>query len=60
MAIYEVQVSRIGYGFSTLRVQAESQAEAEEKAIDEAGDVLFSEKDSDYEVVGVTMAEEEG
>ena len=51
---WTVSVCRIGYAHSTMTVQASSQAEAEEIALDRAPDELFSEKDAEYEVGGST------
>lgn len=45
---FEVQVCRTGYGFATIVVEAETQAEANELALDEAGDHEYNEKDSEY------------
>jgi hypothetical protein len=45
-----IPVVRIGYGFKTIEVEAESQEEAEELALDEAGDHEYSEKESQYEI----------
>jgi hypothetical protein len=50
---FEVAVLRIAYGSRKIRVKARSQFEAEEKAIDEAGDYEFSEHDVDYEIESV-------
>jgi hypothetical protein len=50
---FEVAVLRIAYGSRKIRVKAKSQFEAEEKAIDEAGDYEFSEHDVDYEIESV-------
>ena len=49
---FDVGVCRIGYGFGSIEVQASSQEEANEKALDEAGDHLFSEKTSEYVLEG--------
>ncbi len=51
---YEVQVVRTAYAFKTIKVKANSEEEAKEKALDEAGDHEFSEKSSDYSVDGVS------
>ena len=47
MKEYEIEICRTGYGFATITVKADSQ-EAERKALDEAGDHLYSEKSSEY------------
>jgi hypothetical protein len=51
---YEVSVCRTGYGFHRIQVQARSPEEAEELALDEAGDHEYSEKSSEYTTDGVT------
>jgi hypothetical protein len=45
---WNVPVCRIGYGHALMAVSARSESEAIEKAIDEAGGELFSEKSSEY------------
>lgn len=45
---WTVPICRIGYGHKTFVVEATSEAEAIEKAIDEAGDWEFGEKSSEY------------
>jgi hypothetical protein len=47
---WTANVCRTGYGFSNVTVRARTQAEAEDKALDEAGDHQFNEKASEYEV----------
>lgn len=47
---FSIPVVRIGYGFKTIEVEADSQEEAEELALDEAGDYEYSEKESQYEI----------
>jgi len=49
---YEVKVCRTAYAFHTIKVTAASPEEAEEKALDEAGDHLYSEKSSEYTLDG--------
>jgi hypothetical protein len=51
--VFEVSVLRIAYGSRKIRVKAKSQFEAEQKALDEAGDYEFSEHDADYEIEAV-------
>lgn len=41
-------MTRIGIGFCDIPVMATSREEAEEKALDEAGNYEYSEKDSEY------------
>lgn len=50
---FDVNVCRTSFAFTTIRVTATSQKAAEEKALDEAGDHLYSEKDCDYSTDGV-------
>ena len=50
---FDVAVLRIAYGSRRIRVKAKSQFEAEQKALDEAGDYDFSEHDADYEIESV-------
>lgn len=45
---FEIPVTRIGYSYKTITVEANSQKEAEEIALDTAGDEEFSERESDY------------
>ena len=45
---FEIPVTRIGYSYKTITVEANSQEEAEEIALDTAGDEEFSERESDY------------
>ena len=47
---FDVEVVRVGYGFKTIRVRAISQEEANNLALDKAGDHEFSEKSSDYKI----------
>jgi hypothetical protein len=50
---FEVAVVRIAYGSRKIRVKAKFQFEAEQKALNEAGDYEFSEHDADYEIESV-------
>ena len=54
MKKYSVSITRIGYAHTTFEVEAENEADAQEKAMDQAGDYDFSEGDADYECEGVT------
>jgi hypothetical protein len=47
---YTISVVRIGYGFADIEVTAKSQQQAEEMALDKAGDYEFSEKDAEYKI----------
>ena len=48
-----------GFGHKTLRIKADSAADAEAKALDEAGNHSYNEKDSDYSVQGVTRLDDD-
>jgi len=45
---YEVEVCRIGYATASLTIRAKSFRGAEKKALEEAGNVCFSEHNSEY------------
>ncbi len=51
MKTFNVEVVRTGIGFRTIEVEANNQKEANEKALDEAGDHEFSEKSSEYAIM---------
>jgi hypothetical protein len=57
MREYDVDVCRMGYGHLTLRVQAKNAKEAKRKALDEAGNHVFSENNADYSAEGVMEVE---
>lgn len=48
MPKFTIPVTRIGYGYRDIEVEAQSQEEANEKALNEAGNYEFSERESDY------------
>lgn len=49
---YQVEVTRTAYAKKTIEVEADSQEEANEKAIEEAANVDFgSGYDADYDVL---------
>ena len=52
---YSVSITRIGYAHRNIEVEADSELEAQEKAMDMAGDYDFSEGDADYECEGVML-----
>ncbi len=54
---YVVNVLRIGYGSLDLEVEADNEDEAVEIALDNAGNELFSENHSEYEVGYVESCE---
>lgn len=56
MPKFKVNVTRIGYANLDIEVDADSPEQAEEKALDKAGNYLFSEHSSDYESNGVCEA----
>lgn len=45
---FDIDLCRTGVGFSTIKVQAPSEYEAQQKALDVAGDFEYSEKDAEY------------
>ena len=51
---FEVEVCRTGYGHASFKIQAASADEAREKALDQAGGHLFSEKESEYTVTSIS------
>ena len=55
---YDVLISRTGYSSRRFEVEAENETEAEEKAMDMAGDYEFGEGDAEYNCEGVTFIEE--
>lgn len=55
MPLFQVSVCRTGYSFASIEVEAESVEEAETTAIDLAGDLYFSERESEYSSLGATL-----
>ena len=56
MSKYKVHVCRTAYSHLEIEVEASTSKEAQEKAIDEAGDHVFpSENSSEYSAEGVTI-----
>ena len=53
---YKVEVCRIGYSFATIEVEAENEDEAEDLALEKAGNYDYSEKDAEYSVECVNLA----
>ena len=47
---FDIEVIRIGYGSHTISVEAETYEQAQELALDKAGDYEYSEKSADYEL----------
>lgn len=58
MKNFDIEVVRTGIGFNTITIKAKNQKEAEEKALDEAGNHEFSEKDAEYEIVNSSKKEQ--
>ena len=48
---YEVEITRVSYSTITFGVEANSEKEAREKALDEARNTSFDEDDADYEII---------
>lgn len=48
---FDIEVARVSVGFATIRVKAASLEDARAKALEEAGNHLFSEKTSEYNLV---------
>lgn len=48
---FTVEICRIGYSNRTVKIMAHSLSEAEEIALDEAGNHEFSERDAEYVIV---------
>jgi acyl-CoA hydrolase len=53
MAKFNVNVVRIGYASMDIEVEADTEELAKEKALDAAGNLLFSEHSSEYEAESV-------
>jgi hypothetical protein len=47
---FDIEVIRIGYSSRTISVEAETYEQAQELALDKAGDYEYSEKSADYEL----------
>lgn len=50
MKTFKVKVCRISYSFADIEIQANNQSEAEEKALDDAGEHDFCESDYEYKI----------
>jgi hypothetical protein len=57
---FEIDVTRVGVGFATISVEADSLQDAQQRALDEAGNHEFSEKASEYELTHGGPAEGAG
>lgn len=60
MPKFEIDVTRVGVGFATISVEADSLKDAQQRALDEAGNHEFSEKASEYELTHGGPAEGAG
>ena len=47
---FNIQVCRTGYGFANTKVKAHTREEAEELAIENAGDYSYNENDAEYTI----------
>jgi hypothetical protein len=50
MPQFRVEICRVGYGFKEVLVDAANESEAHHKALEDAGNLLYSEKSSEYNV----------
>jgi hypothetical protein len=50
-----VEVNRVGYATREIEVQAGSREEAEDMAINMAGELEFNERSAEYEVAGASQ-----
>ena len=48
---YEIEITRVSYSTLTFGVEANSEKEAREKALDEARNTSFDDDDADYEII---------
>jgi hypothetical protein len=55
-----VDVSRTGFARREVEVEAETREEAEDKAINMAGSLVFSEQSSEYEVISSCSVPQKG
>ena len=56
---YEVAVTRISYATVSFLIDAESEEEAKDKALDEAYNTSFDEDTADYEIESCDEADDE-
>lgn len=54
---YEVEITRVSYSTLTFGVEANSEEEAQEKALDEACNTSFDEDDANYEIDSCSESE---
>ena len=57
---FDVEICRTGYGVATARIQATSALEADQIAMEIAGDLEYSEKSSEYELANPAPIEKAG
>lgn len=50
---YEIEITRVSYSTLTFGVEANSEKEAREKALDEARNTSFDEDDADHQLLRV-------
>jgi hypothetical protein len=55
MPKFTIKVNRIGYASKDFIIEADTEEQAEDIAIDEAGGESFSEHSSDYEIEGENL-----
>lgn len=58
MPRFKVDITRTGYSYTTIEIEANDILAAREKAQDTAGNYSYSEKSADYEVGTATKIEE--
>jgi hypothetical protein len=51
--LFEVQICRVSYAFTTVEIVADSQEEAEATVLDLSGDYCYSEKDAEYSIESI-------
>ena len=54
MKKYKLEICRVSYAHNTINIEANSEEEAKTKALDEAGDHNYSEKNADYIIMAVS------
>ena len=54
---YEVDITRVSYSTLTFGVEANSEEEAREKALDKACNTSFDEDDANYEIESCSESE---
>ena len=57
MAKFKIEVARISYASRIIEIEADTEEQAKEKAIDEAGNYEFSEHDADYKTEWIKKIE---